>query len=144
MTTTRTDLTDATLDTLDALEVSVIGETGDMRQLGNAAEGPWGWYSIEAIEVAADVAEEHQGEEHDRLNVFSAALPAPAVLTLGSGEVRVCVDGEEIPPYEGAVAYIRNAAGEYGIRYAGNHTDWLGTAGKAFGDDEITLHPSES
>jgi hypothetical protein len=71
---TTTDLTDATMDTLDELGISVIGEAGAMRQLGNAAEGPWGWYTVDAIESAAQVAEEHEGEEHERLNVFAAAL----------------------------------------------------------------------
>lgn len=63
--------------------------------------------------------------------------------TIYPDETRVCVDGLEIPPYEGAVAYIRNTLGEYGIRYADGYTDWLGTAGRAFGDETITLHPSE-
>ena len=58
-------------------------------------------------------------------------------------ETRVCVDGLEIPPYEGAVAYVRNRRGEYGIRFFDGATNWLSTAGRAFGDDEITPHPSE-
>ena len=59
-------------------------------------------------------------------------------------ETRVCVNGKETPPYEGAVAYVRNTLGEYGIRFDDGATNWLGTAGKAFGEyDSITLHGSE-
>ena len=64
--------------------------------------------------------------------------------TIRPDETRVCVDGLEIPPYNEAVAYVRNTAGEYGIRFDDGHTNWLGTAGRAFGEyEEITLHPSE-
>lgn len=59
-------------------------------------------------------------------------------------ETRVCVNGLETPPYVGAVAYVRNTLGEYGIRYEDGHTTWLGPASIAFGEyDKITLHPSE-
>lgn len=58
-------------------------------------------------------------------------------------ETRICVDGQETPPYEGAAAYVRNTMGEHGIRYDDGYTDWLGTAARAYGDSEVTLHPSE-
>lgn len=57
-------------------------------------------------------------------------------------EARVIVDGQEIPPYEGAVAYLRSAADEYGIEYEDGRVDWLGDAHRAFGDDAtIEVHP---
>lgn len=135
-TTTRSTLSDDARTILSELGISVISDDpsgrfptpGGYVALGDAGSGPY-------------EGDEDTPASAYRFEAFHDALESASVV--GPDETRMIVGGLETPPYEGAVAYVRNTSGEYGIRYHDGHTDWLGSAGKAFGDETVEFHPDE-
>ena len=102
-----------------------------------------------AAEMAAhahDEATPLTGEEIRAIEAARERWPENMAAALWPDEfptTRLIVSGEAIPPYDGAVAYLRSAADEYGIEYEDGRVDWLGCdAHRAFGDDAtIEVHP---
>lgn len=63
--------------------------------------------------------------------------PITEKVSADGSRVRVTVDGERVPPYADAVAYVKRVDTEtYGIEYVDGYVDWLGAAHVAFGDYE--------